>query len=186
MQKTAEAYEILRVLSTKQPRLVGVDGVDGSGKSWLATLLSKELGWAHIDLDDHIENNMGGYAEHVHCDEVQNILNNTNGSVIIEGVCLLHVFERLQRHLDFLIYVKRVAHYGRWYDEEDCIVSEDIDDFINNKKGKLRKFAEADAYMNGEEPPTDVEFPALDEEIIRYHYKYRPQDKADIVYERID
>ncbi|HNY51466.1 MAG TPA: shikimate kinase [Smithella sp.] len=186
MQKIAETSEILRILTTTQPRLVGVDGVDGSGKSWLATLLSKELGWPHIDLDDHIENNMGGYVEHVHYDDVQNILNNTSGSVIIEGVCLLHVLEGLKRHLDFLIYVKRVAHYGRWYDEEDCTVSEDIDDFINNKRGELRKFAEVDAYMNGEEPRTDVEFPALDEEIIRYHYNYTPQDKADIVYERID
>jgi hypothetical protein len=95
------------------------------------------------------------------------------------------VFERLQWHLDFLIYVKRVAHYRRWYDEEDSTVSEDIDDFINNKMVELLKFAEVDAYMNGEEPPTDVEFPELDEEIIRYHYNYRPQDKADIVYERI-
>ena len=113
MQKIAETSEILRILTTTQPRLVGVDGVDGSGKSWLATLLSKELGWPHIDLDDHIENNMGGYVEHVHYDDVQNILNNTSGSVIIEGVCLLHVLEGLKRHLDFLIYVKRVAHYGR-------------------------------------------------------------------------
>jgi hypothetical protein len=78
-----------------------------------------------------------------------------------------------------------MAPYGMWYDEEDCTVNRDIDDFMEGKKAHLQKFVEANAHMNGEKPPTDLSFPELDEEIIRYHYMYKPHEKADIVYKRI-
>ena len=185
MQETTETSKITTVLRTMQPRFVGIDGVDGSGKSLLASLLSRKLGWPHINLDDYVEENMGQYVGHIHYDEVRNILNKTEGSIIIEGICLLAVLERLERHLDLLIYVKRVAHYGRWYDEEDCTVSEDIDDFMKRKKEELRKFVEMEAHIEGNEPPGEVMFPELAEEIIRYHCKYKPHERADIVYSRI-
>lgn len=176
----------MAVLRAAQPRLVGIDGMDGSGKSSLASLLSKQLGWLHINLDDYLEKNMGRYVECVHYDEVRNILKKAEESIIIEGVCLLAVLERLERSLDLLIYVKRVAHYGRWYDEEDCAVSEDIDEFVKRKKEELQKFAEMESHIEGKEPPGEVTFPGLAEEIIRYHYKHRPQERADIIYNRID
>ncbi|HAS55318.1 MAG: hypothetical protein A2X56_11325 [Nitrospirae bacterium GWC2_57_13] len=186
MRETSETSEVLTVLRREGPRWVGIDGVDGSGKSSLAALLSRELGWPHINLDDYVEQNMGQFVEHLHYDDVRDILNKANEPIIIEGVCLLAVLERLEQRLDLLIYVKKVASYGMWYDEDDCAVSGDIDDFMNEKREKLQKFVEMEALMNSEEPQTDVEFPKLAEEIIRYHYKYRPHEKADIVYIRVD
>lgn len=185
MKETSETSEILEILRTMRPCLIGIDGVDGSGKSSLASLLSTELGWSHINLDDYVEKNLGRYVNHIHYDEVRNKLNNTEEPIIIEGVCLLAVLERLERHMDLLIYVKNVAHYGRWYDEEDCAVSEDIEDFMNRKKEDLQRFVGVEASIEGKEPPSGVVFPELTEEIIRYHHKYTPHERADIVYKRI-
>ena len=152
--------------------MVGIDGIDGSGKSSLAQHLARELGWTHINLDDYVEKDMGKYVEHVRYEQVQSMLNDTEGSIIIEGVCLLAVLEKLQRVPELLIYIKIMSHYGIWYDEDDCAVNGDINDFIRDKRESLQEF--------------DVAFPELAEEIMRYHCHYRPQDKAHIVYERID
>jgi uridine kinase len=182
MIDTTDTSEILTVLRTREPRVVGIDGGDGSGKSSLASLLSRKLGWLNINLDDYVEKNIGCYMEHIHYDEVRNNFNDAGKPIIIEGVCLLAVLERLEQHLDILIYVKKMG--GKWYDEDDCTVSED--DFINRKKEEQWKFSEIEANMYGKNPPSDVMLPELTEEIIRYHHKFRPYEKADIIYKRID
>lgn len=117
---------------------------------------------------------------------VRSELDKAKEPIIIEGVCLLAVLERLQRRLDTLIYVKRVSDYGSWRDEEDCDVTEEIDEFMNKKREELRKFVRMEAHIEGKDAPNDVDFPELAEEIIRYHYGYRPHEKADIIYKRID
>ena len=186
MRNTSNISEIVTLLRIPGLRLIGIDGTDGSGKSTLASSLSKELDCSHVNIDDHIAKNPGQYFSHVHCDGLQRQLDETKGPIIIEGVCLLAVLERLQRSLDKLIYVKRVSDYGSWYDEDDCEVSENIDNFMNKKKEGLQKFAWAEACIEGKDVPDNINFPELTEEIIRYHYTYRPHEKADIIYKRID
>jgi uridine kinase len=186
MHETSEVSEILAILRTTGPLLTGVDGIDGSGKSWLASQLSKELAWLHINLDNYLDKNLGRYVNHVHYDAVRRELDKAKEPIIIEGVCLLAVLERLQRRLDTFIYVKRVSHYGSWRDEDDCSVSEDIEEFMNRKQEDLQKFVAMEAHLEGRETPNGVVFPQLAEEIIRYHYEHRPHEKANIVYKRID
>ena len=50
--------------------------------------------------------------------------------VIIEGVCLLAVFDRLRKHPDLFIYIKRISNCGSWLDQNKCDVRGDIDEFI--------------------------------------------------------
>ena len=167
MQETSKISEIVTSLKTTKPCLIGIDGMDGAGKSTLAKDLSCQLGYAHINLDDYLEKNRGQFVEYVEYDQVKGEIDKAKKPVIIEGVCLLAVIENLSDSLDILIYVKRVSDYGMWYDKEDCEVDEDIDEFIIRKK-------------------SGGSIPALTEEIIRYHYKYKPYEKAGIIYKRID
>ena len=102
--------------------------MDGSGKSTLASSLSKELGCPRVNIDDHIDKNFGKYVNHVNYDGLQRQIDKAKRPIIIEGVCLLAVLERLQLSLDTLIYVKRVSDYGSWRDEDDYEASKDIDD----------------------------------------------------------
>jgi len=186
MIETSDISEILTKLKTSGFRVVGIDGIDGTGKSTLAASLTEELGCSHINLDDHIDKNQGKYVNHIHYTVVQEIINGAVLPIIIEGVCLLAITERLQLNLDTLIYIKRISSYGSWRDEDDCEVTEDIDEFMNRKREDLNKFVHAAAYIEGKDIPNDTIFPELAEEIIRYHYAYRPHKRADIVYNRID
>lgn len=186
MHETSELSEILKILRATKPRLIGIDGVDGSGKSTLALSLSKELGWPHIDLDNYLDKNLGQYVNHIYYDTVQGRLDDAKEPIIIEGVCLLAILKKLQRSPDMLIYIKRVSDYGSWRDEDDCHVTENIDEFINKKKQELKKFMRIEAHIEGKAASNDVDFPELDEEIIRYHYCYRPYEKAHIIYKRIN
>lgn len=186
MIETSDISDIVTALKAAGFHVVGIDGIDGSGKSTLATALSEGLVCSHINLDDHIDKNLGQYVNYVHYPVVQEMIKAAKLSIIIEGVCLLAIAERLQLNLDALIYVKRISSYGSWRDEDDCAVTEDINEFLNRKKEDLNKFVHAVAYIEGDDIPDDTSFPKLAEEIIRYHYFYRPHERADIVYKRID
>jgi len=185
MIETSDITDIVTRLAVEF-HVVGIDGVDGSGKSTLATSLSEKLGCSHINLDDHIDKNLGQYVNHVHYLVVREMINAIKLPIIIEGVCLLAITERLQLNLDALIYIKRISSYGNWIDEDNCDVTGDIDAFMNKEKMELNKFVYAAAYIEGKDFPDDTNFPEFAEEIIRYHYSYRPHERADIIYKRID
>jgi len=95
---------------------------------------------------------------------------------VVEGVCLLSVVEKIDAHVDCLVYVKR-THHGRWADERECEVAGDIEEY-------LRKEREAVRLIRGLE--TAPESLGLAEEIIRYHARYKPHHKADFFYMRED
>jgi len=168
MKETSDVSEIVAILKTTALGLIGIDGKDGSGKSTLAKDLSEQLGYAHINLDDYLEKNRGQFVEYVKYDQVKEAIGKAKEPVIIEGVCLLAVMEHLSDSPDISIYVKRVADYGMWYDKEDCDINEDIDEFIRRKNSG------------------GCTIPPLIEEIIRYHNKYKPHKRADLIYRRID
>lgn len=187
MLQTSDISEIVRTLEATKFRLIGIDGVDGSGKSALAKALSGELGNIHVNLDDYLDKNRGQFVSCVKYDEVRRQLDDAKESIIIEGVCLLAVIENLEQDLDILIYVKRVSDYGSWRDEVDCDVTEDIDEFVRKKKEEHRKFVRLEADIEGKPvDPNDLDFPQLAEEVIRYHNRFRPHEKADIIFKRID
>lgn len=187
MRETSDISEIVTALKTAGVRLIGIDGMDGSGKSTLATSLSQELGYTHLKIDDNIDKNHGKYVNHVHYEAIQRQLDDEEkGPIIVEGVCLLAVFERLQRVLDMLIYIKRVSDYGSWRDKDDCDMTGDIDEFMTKKKEQFREFMRTEARIEHKKVPNDIHFPELAEEIIRYHYKYKPHEKAHMIYKRID
>jgi uridine kinase len=186
MRETSDLLEIVNDLRIVQPRIIGIDGVDGSGKSVLASSLSEELGYPHLNLDDFLEENRGEYAKHIRYNDLQKWIADTIGPIIIEGVCLLAVLERLNQCPDVLIYVKRISDYGSWRDEDDCEVNDDIDEFISQKHEELQKFVLGEAYIEGSDDPNDISFPQFAEEVIRYHFTYRPHRNADVIYNRVD
>jgi hypothetical protein len=101
---------------------------------------------------------------------VDDTINSVQSLIIIEGVCLLAIAERLKLNLDIFIYVKRISSYGYWRDEGNCVVTEDIEVFMKREKEDLNKFVHAEAYLEGKDFPDDTVYPELAEEIIRYHH----------------
>lgn len=152
---------------------IGIDGTNGAGKSTMASKLSKILGLKHLNLDDFLIKESGGYLDYLEYDKIKQSMLETK-CFVVEGVCLLNVLEKIETSIDCLIYVKRLRH-GLWDDEQECEITEEIEDFISSEKEHMRQFKQ----------PEDVsESLGLSEEIIRYHYKFKPHKKADLLYIR--
>jgi hypothetical protein len=166
MQKASDSCQLVDKVRTANAGLIGIDGIDGSGKTTLSKKLSDELGYTHINLDDYVDRNCGTFVEHIRYDELLSSIHSTQSPVILEGVCLLAVLEKLQRKADLLIYVRRITDYGSWREEDNCDIVGDVDELI----------LDANA----------CDIPPLVEELIRYHHRYAPHRRADIIYDRTD
>ncbi len=154
---------------------IGVDGTNDAGKSTMAGNLSKILGLRHLNLDEFLIKESGGYLDYLKYDEIKLQTSETK-CFVVEGVCLLNVLEKIDTSIDCLIYVKRMRH-NLWADERECEITEEIEDFISNEKELMSLFQQT-----GNVPDSL----GLAEEIIRYHYKFKPHKKADLFYIRED
>jgi hypothetical protein len=72
---------------------VGIDGVDGVGKSRLSLHVARELN-AVIELDEYVEKNQGGYAPSFNYSAVAAKLAESP-TFVLEDVCLLEIIGRL-------------------------------------------------------------------------------------------
>lgn len=169
--------------SVANPRLiVGVDGVDGIGKTTLARRLSKRLGAALISLDDHLERKKDAYVPFVRCIEVRQILAAREAILIAEGVCLRAVAARCGFSIDYNVYVRRIGSSGIWYDEDACLPLKSADDLKKELREMRHLFAAlSDKSATSGDSPTD--FAGLHSELIDYHSEFRPFEKADLVYD---
>lgn len=154
---------------------IGIDGIDGVGKSTLAGTLANHLGVDHIDIDNYLDKNHGGYLQYLDYKSLETDLAKANGFVL-EGVCLLAVIEIIDTKLDTLIYIKRMAH-GLWANERECNISGDVNEFIESERDVVNLISGSS---------DNEESLGLAEEVIRYHDKYRPHEKVDIIFQRND
>lgn len=171
-------------------RFIGIDGKDGSGKSYLARLLSDKATLALISLDNYVEKKKGEYVAHLDFSAIKERLESLSSPVIIEGVCLLDVLERLGVELDIHIYVKRMSSYGDWRDDEECDLSISPAEYIAQRAEELDKLSRLEAALHennsAEAGLEEVRLPELIKEQIHYHAKYRPFDRADYIFERAE
>jgi hypothetical protein len=162
--------EVLAVLSAKGAKRIGVDGTDGAGKSDLATRISAALRIPHLDLDDVLEKNQGGFINHIKYGELRRAA--PEAGFVISGVCLLDVLERAEIAIEALVYVK-MYHLGYWSDERELDVMEPLEQFLVAERVVLSQIENR--------PVTDF---GLGEEIIKYHYHRRPFNRSDVVFRR--
>ena len=172
MREVDTVPDLLAVLREIGAKHIGVDGIDGAGKSYLAKELARALNMPHLDLDSFLERNQGGFVEHIKYEQL--VVTAPGGAFVISGVCLLEVLARAGISIDALVYVKRFRQ-GLWADEVELDISEPLEEFLARER-------EAAALVT-KEPVEDL---GLSEEIIRYHYHRRPYDRANVVYRRND
>jgi hypothetical protein len=173
---------LIATLRDRKPKRVGIDGLDGAGKSHLSLAIASELNAAVIELDEYVEKNRGNYVAFIDYAGLAAKISESL-SFVIEGVCLLAVIERLGVHLDCLIYVKRMSSSGLWADEDECEFPLGIEEAIRQSRRNTELMLEFEARQEGR-PYTSgaADEPGLAEEIMRYHAKYRPHAIADITF----
>lgn len=171
-QSTVE--EVLSAISDSGSCRIGIDGLDGVGKSTLAHVVAEHFAWPHIELDSYLEKNKGAFVEYIDISRVNDALSALR--FVVEGVCLLDVLSRADQELDFFIYVKRF-HLYHWADEDYLGLNQDLEEYLEKEHATYAKFAGLDEPENGL---------GLSEEIIRYHHRFRPHEKANLTYVRHD
>jgi uridine kinase len=175
MIETNNIHDLARIVLEGGKRRIGIDGANGSGKSTLSTELSKVLGFSHINLDDYLEKNKGGFLEYLRYKDIEKKLQSLE-KYVVEGVCLLEVLEKINHSIDYFVYVQRMRH-GIWADEDECDIAGSIEEYIKKEKEAIRIIERTDKL------PDTL---GLIEEIIRYHAEYLPHKKANILFKRND
>lgn len=164
---------------------VGLDGVDGVGKSTLGAGLAELLSRRVINLDAHLlHQKQGGFAPYINYLALRNDFQQAGG-FIVEGVCLLDVLSRAGATVDGHVYVKRVRH-GYWADGDECVFPDGVEEAIRKAQADAQIFLEFQARREGRaHVPSDQPL-ELTEELMRYHEKFRPHEIAPIVFLRDD
>lgn len=175
MLEVAAISEVINTLRSGIARRIGIDGSDGVGKSTLADAVGSNMRLPVFHLDDYLIRDKGGFLDFLQYERLQQDIA-AAPKYIIEGVCLLKVLERIEAKIDFLIYVKRY-HFGCWSDERELDVQEPLEQFLE----KEREFANS---LSADKSETgDL---GLSEEVIRYHYAFRPHCHAHLIFRRDD
>jgi hypothetical protein len=99
----------------RQPLLIGIDGVDGAGKSSLASWLAWQFKIPAVYLDTFMvpDSDVPTWRT----DDLRRLLDNLLRAekpkpIIVEGICLLEVLKAAGWEPDFLIFIIRQEHEG--------------------------------------------------------------------------
>jgi hypothetical protein len=109
---------VARIEHLPLPRVIGVEGFSGSGKSRLADDLAARLSATAVHLDRFLPPPAGGpqpYVERLDLPALAAALT-SDPVVIVEGICLRDTLERIGVALHFVVYLKRVSAVGLWHD----------------------------------------------------------------------
>ena len=167
--------------------MISIDGVNGSGKSYLSSFLSKKNGYSYIDIDgDYLIPNKGKYIDFIRYHELKakiTSLLTVNKIIVVDGICILKVLNRIGFNSDIKIYVKKLR-LDLWRDGDLFDYHRNIADVLSEKRASLEDFENVSAYIEGRSPEINDSEEDMFHEIIRYHFEYEPDINADIVFER--
>jgi len=162
----------IKNLSLKSPDIVSIDGIDGVGKSTLACKISEELSLPWIEIDTFVQEKQGGYIDHINYDQLNESIKQAiiaDHVIILEGICIQQVLKRLSLNSITKIYVKVIKEIGNHYLWMNQIQffppDKSADEMIAERKVKRHSLG----YV---------------EDIIRYHYTFKPHENADYIFER--
>lgn len=187
MIETKNIQDVIKTIAINNPKIIGVDGINGAGKSCFTGILSSCIDYFYISLDDYVQNNMGGFANYINIPLLRhNLCGHKN--IIIEGVCLLDALINADISADMIIYIKRVKGIPtkyEWEDAEELEYAGDVEELIAKEDATQMFFDQSAVEFDGKEIPKEKsEISALAKEIYRYHARVKPQRIADIIFLR--
>lgn len=159
-----ELISIIGELSSP-PLVIAIDGVTLAGKSTLGARLADRLHGTHLDLDDFVQRDQGAYVAALRGPSLLAAMRRARAPLIVSGICSRSAQQKIGVQGAFQIYLKRVTATG-WIDGEEVY-------------GSLLDEV-ASAYGTN---PRDYK-PAF--EVREYHRGYRPDECADVVFERFE
>ncbi|WP_342235245.1 hypothetical protein [Inquilinus sp. OTU3971] len=160
-----DVAELAGLVSVLPNPLVAIDGVDGAGKTTLATKLSATLGWPAVDLDDHIGPKGRSYVDQIIFDDLAEAIRPR--PVIFSGIHMLEVLDRVGARPDFLVYVVRLSQAG---------IPADLDLIERDLRPELTEGQDTPPKLGGVTPGK------LMRSLWTYLPRWRPVTAADVVF----
>ena len=177
-QKVISDVDILaNELASLSRGIVSIDGYDGTGKSTLAKSLCLKLQAVHIEVDNFLDKNKGGYLDHLRYTELATAITTrsaTDRLLLVDGVCVRQILKTISVEANLAVYVKQVG-VGGW---EKRTMFEDYatpSDAIAHERALLAQYAQIEGSPQSQLPTFQVE-------LIQYHYDFRPHERSEIVY----
>jgi hypothetical protein len=96
--------EIAKKIRLSDASLIAIDGLPGAGKTTCAARLSALLTIRAVHLDDYLRRDCIGFTEFLRYEDLRRSL--WGRPVIVEGVCMLDVLDRLELRPDRFVYIK--------------------------------------------------------------------------------
>jgi len=181
--------EIESRISQNGIKIISLDGNTGSGKSTLAKYISDKTGAIHLDLDEekYLHQNQGGRLKYIkydilHDDIIELI--NLENLVIVDSVCILKILKIIKIESDLKIYVKRLSAYGHWYESNKFDYQKSASEIIQEEKNRAQILRDIVNSSVGTNEHNEIKENTTYDEIIEYHFEYKPDINADIVYNR--
>lgn len=165
----SELVDAIRLVSPDPLSMISIDGVDGVGKSTLARQIAEALSIFHVEVDFFVQKHMGGYIDYIDYDRLGDRIDQVRVSgqgVVVEGICIQQVLKNTGLDSNLSIYVKQIDGDGFWMDQF-CLFPpiKAADQVIKERKAKGLPLGHT-------------------QEIIQYHYIFRPHEHADFVFVR--
>ena len=187
-ENLSEIIQRIGILTTeKKLQLISVDGLSGSGKSFLSNKIVEINNYTYIDIDgDYLIPNDGLFIDFIKYEKLKADIFElvSNGErVVIDGICILKVLDRIGFKPDIRVYVKRI-HSQQWRDGKYLDYSTNIEDALSAKRDEPQEFENNAAYIEGREI-IDSSREDMTHETFRYHYLYHPDIISDLVFHRI-
>ncbi len=166
--------ELKDYLSKKTPRIITIDGRDGSGKTHLSRQLHEALGGTLLSEDKYRSASLNGLFEFDRLKLIQDIAEGLDVQpIILESCFMLIILKKLGLKPDISVYIKALsATTNEWNDEDELAEVETRDLAIK----KVIDFGKSIGIA-----PSNFRL-----QMISYHYDFLPQDNSDVVYLRTE
>lgn len=172
--------------TTQAGEIISIDGKDGIGKTYLADRLAQALGAGHIEIDNFLERNRGGYVEFIRYANLASCLDEhllAGSAVVVDGLCMELIWAHLERTPTRRVYIKRMGLPGPYWKDEDDYVSRAVEEVIEEWRRLARFYnelwADLPVFGTGGGHPVEIE-------ILRYHHDQNPHEIADVIYEKLE
>ncbi|OGM11144.1 hypothetical protein A2Z22_01005 [Candidatus Woesebacteria bacterium RBG_16_34_12] len=179
MNITNNSGDIVLDLKKLSPDIIGVDGIDGVGKTSFARNIRK-LGYEIISIDNYLKKKSGGYFHFLDFNKLKNdITKIRNESFVLEGILLRKILKKVNLKPNYYIYVTDGVWIYDWLEEnqgryyglnlkEIIKISESETNLVNKRLNPAFKTYK----MKG-----------LRKEIYSYSYRYQPWNDSNFILE---
>jgi len=110
-REISSADTLAGLLRPHRDGIISIDGQHGVGKTTLARELTRLLGMRVVHLDDFLSRGRGGFVAFLDLEAIATAL--ASRSVLVDGVCMLDVLERLGLRADATVYVRETSPHTR-------------------------------------------------------------------------